>query len=339
MNIAIVGAGYIFEDLHLPVINRSTASLVYVAEVNSSTLEKVKSKLSTKTICVGDYKEIDLSKIEGVIVATPILSHYSICKYFLENGKNVLCEKPLAPTYEEALELKRIAEEKNVVLQVGFNRRFQASTAFIKDCIDKKRFGNLNQIIAKGGWILKGRIPLTLADRKISKGGITLDYGIHFIDRIYSWVNDIVPTLYKDDAQDGGVEINSIFNAGIVLKNQQFQPTFKMMLSWSSPLSNSIELHFDNAVVVNAINVSDSVQIFPTTDSVRSMYKPVESTVVRFEKEGDLSHNDLQLKEFINRSKNKEAESLSDLVQAIEATRVIEWCYNNKAELNLPFGL
>ena len=339
MNIAIIGAGYIYEDLHLPVILKSSNKLIYVVENNKNNWPKINAKLPAGATCVDNYKEIDLSKIDGVIVATPILSHYAICKYFLENSKHVLCEKPLTPTYDEAMELKELAETKKVTLQVGFNRRFQPVTAFIKECIDTKRYGNLNSVLAKGGWILKGRIAPTLADRKISMGGIMLDYGIHYIDRICSWVDGIEPQSYYDDAEDGGVEVNATFYANLKLNNQQFKPSMRMVLSWTSPMPNSIELHFDDAVIINAINSPASIQIFHTRNLESTISKVQETAAVNLTIPDNLTHNDLQLGEFVKKATGESGRYLSNLDDAIQASKIIEWCYGHKEQLVLPYGL
>lgn len=45
-------------------------------------------------------------KIDFVVIVTPNNSHYDIAKSFLENGINVMCEKPLTVTLNQALELQ-----------------------------------------------------------------------------------------------------------------------------------------------------------------------------------------------------------------------------------------
>ncbi len=59
--------------------------------------------------------------IDFVTIATPNFLHYQTAKTFLEHGINVLCEKPLCFTLEEAEELKKIAEEKNLLFCVNYS--------------------------------------------------------------------------------------------------------------------------------------------------------------------------------------------------------------------------
>ncbi|MCR5626230.1 MAG: Gfo/Idh/MocA family oxidoreductase, partial [Lachnospiraceae bacterium] len=62
----------------------------------------------------GEYKEF-LSNLDAVYVASPNETHYQYAKTALEEGKHVLCEKPMAFTVKESEELYKLAEKKNVV--------------------------------------------------------------------------------------------------------------------------------------------------------------------------------------------------------------------------------
>lgn len=68
-------------------------------------------------------KDINVD-FEAAIVATPTSLHHEICKNLIMEGKHVFCEKPMTSTYEQALELKNLVEEKGVVFQVGHSERF-----------------------------------------------------------------------------------------------------------------------------------------------------------------------------------------------------------------------
>ena len=64
--------------------------------------------------------EAEAGKIDFVSICTPNFVHYSAAKTFLEHGINVVCEKPLTLTVEEAEDLARIAKEKNLVFAVDY---------------------------------------------------------------------------------------------------------------------------------------------------------------------------------------------------------------------------
>lgn len=68
--------------------------------------------------------DVFLSKVDVVYVASPHLTHYDYVKRSLLAGKHVLCEIPFTLRKEEAVELYRIAEEKNLVLMEASKTAF-----------------------------------------------------------------------------------------------------------------------------------------------------------------------------------------------------------------------
>jgi glycerol-3-phosphate cytidylyltransferase len=66
-------------------------------------------------VAFSDYNAF-IEKVDVVYIATPHLTHYDYIKRSLFEGKHVLCEIPFTLKKEEALELYRLAEEKNLVL-------------------------------------------------------------------------------------------------------------------------------------------------------------------------------------------------------------------------------
>ena len=81
--------------------------------------KNIMSICNVKFICrsTDDYKS-KLKDVDWVIVATPNDTHYNIVSECIRSGKNVFCEKPLTPTYEESEALYQMAEMYNVKLYV-----------------------------------------------------------------------------------------------------------------------------------------------------------------------------------------------------------------------------
>ena len=89
-------------------------------------LSKLKNISNVKFICGSkdDYKT-KLDSVDWIFIATPNDTHYEIVKYCIKKGKNIFCEKPLTPTYDQSKELFKLAEKYNVKLYVNdvFNYR------------------------------------------------------------------------------------------------------------------------------------------------------------------------------------------------------------------------
>ena len=84
-----------------------------------------------------NYKKME--DAQYIFIATPVKSHFEICKYFLSQGKKVFCEKPLVSNEEEAQELYDLAEKNNTYLFVDWVFTYNYGVSLIKQYIDDKR--------------------------------------------------------------------------------------------------------------------------------------------------------------------------------------------------------
>ena len=64
------------------------------------------------------------------MVAAPTLEHFALCRFFLENGKHVMVEKPISRTLAEADELIALAAARKRVLAVGHLERFNPAVQY-----------------------------------------------------------------------------------------------------------------------------------------------------------------------------------------------------------------
>jgi len=83
-------------------------------------------------------------KIDYVIISAPNNAHYKTAKAFLENGIHVFCEKPLCFEVEEALELKKIAEEKDLLFLVNYS---YSGNVMVKEARELVRSGYIGDVI------------------------------------------------------------------------------------------------------------------------------------------------------------------------------------------------
>src|SRR5688500_523751 len=67
--------------------------------------------------------------VRAVSVATPVATHYALAKTLLQRGLDVLLEKPIAETAEQAAKLQTMAEAKCCLLQIGHIERFNPAFA------------------------------------------------------------------------------------------------------------------------------------------------------------------------------------------------------------------
>jgi predicted dehydrogenase len=86
-----------------------------------------------------DYRDM-IGKVDAVSIAVPTSEHYSVARDFLAAGVDVLIEKPICTTLEEADELIELARKKKLILQVGFVERFNPAIMALEKVIKKPLF-------------------------------------------------------------------------------------------------------------------------------------------------------------------------------------------------------
>lgn len=87
-------------------------------------------------------------KISAVIIATPTSTHRELAKAALAKGKDLLVEKPLTQTAEEALTLVKLAEEKGRILMVGHTFLYNPGVQALRKMIRKGELGRLHYFSA-----------------------------------------------------------------------------------------------------------------------------------------------------------------------------------------------
>jgi len=104
----------------------------------ANNIKKYLSKEDLKYTVDSKFEKIVLwndPEVDSVIIATPIETHYQIAKEAIIAGKNVYIEKPITSTYEEALEIKDLATDYNVVVGVDYTQIFSKSILKAKDIL------------------------------------------------------------------------------------------------------------------------------------------------------------------------------------------------------------
>ena len=86
------------------------------------------------------------SEVNLIVVNTPDQFHVAYTKMALENGKNVLTEKPFAMTGEEAREVFALAKEKGLLAMANQNRRFDADMRTVRKVIESGVLGKLIEV-------------------------------------------------------------------------------------------------------------------------------------------------------------------------------------------------
>ena len=119
------------------------ARLTAIAEPNRETAQQACRELELDRH-YQDYRQaLEDDAVDAVVVVTPTAYHKDIVVAAADAGKHILCEKPMAMTVAECDAMIAAAEKNNVVLQIGFMRRFDRSFVYAKEQIEQGAIGDV----------------------------------------------------------------------------------------------------------------------------------------------------------------------------------------------------
>lgn len=131
LKIGIIGLGDIARKAYLPVISRKKVEL-HLCSRNERTLAEVGDEYRIKNLHQ-TIQSLIATGIEGAFVHTSTDSHFNIIEELLSNNIHVYVDKPLTSDYASSEKLISLAVKKNLVLMVGFNRRYAPSYQMLKE--------------------------------------------------------------------------------------------------------------------------------------------------------------------------------------------------------------
>jgi len=143
MKLAVIGCGYWGPNLVRNYVQSNQIQEIFCCDLDQKRLARMKNLYPTIT-ALQDYKELlDMPDLDAVAIATPVKAHYPIAKEFLSRDKHVFIEKPFTHSYETALELVKLAEEKKRVLMVGHTFEYTAAVNKIKEIVASGELGKI----------------------------------------------------------------------------------------------------------------------------------------------------------------------------------------------------
>jgi len=147
------------------------------------------------TQCAGftNYKDmLEISDLDCVVVSVPNTLHYEITASLLRAGKNVMCEKPLATTPEQAWDIVRIAKKQKVFLKTASNHRYMPNILKAHEIVTSGGIGKplfFRGFIGHAGQRFSSKWFL---DQQMSGGGTLMDNGCHLLDLSRWFLGDII---------------------------------------------------------------------------------------------------------------------------------------------------
>lgn len=202
MKVAVIGCGTIANAAHIPsYMNNPEAEIKYFCDILPERAEAAVEKYGCGTAITDYHIALNDPEIEAVSVCTPNHMHPTISIDAMRAGKDVLCEKPAARTYAEALEMQKVQHETGRILNIGVVNRFNDSVNLIKKFIDDGKLGEVFHVYVS--FRAHRSIPGlggAFTTKAIAGGGALIDWGVHYLDIVMYCCGDPKPVTVTGEA-------------------------------------------------------------------------------------------------------------------------------------------
>jgi predicted dehydrogenase len=208
LRVGVVGVGYLGKFHAEKYARIEGVELVGVVDVIPERAESVAKRLGTESFA--DYRDL-IEQVDAVSVVVPTPLHFSVSRDFLQNDVDVLIEKPMTETLEQADDLIEIADSRGRIIQVGHLERFNPAVVALREIVGHPLFIESHRLHIpkkpKGGGGVRG----TDVD-------VILDLMIHDIDIILNFVKSAVKSIHASGVPVVSSSVD-IANVRLVFEN------------------------------------------------------------------------------------------------------------------------
>ncbi|MBC1488912.1 oxidoreductase [Listeria sp. FSL L7-1485] len=184
LKMGFIGNGKSTNRYHLPfILERENIQVktIYNRNPKTATWDKIEGVHYTT-----DLEELLTDpEIQLITISTTQSSHFEYAKKVLENGKNVLVEKPFMMTYAEAKEIFELAKERGLIVQCYQNRRFDSNFLTAQKVIESGKLGELLEVEMHYDYF-RPEIPESVHEFKFYNSYL-YGHGCHTIDQVLSY--------------------------------------------------------------------------------------------------------------------------------------------------------
>lgn len=196
LKVALISAGMITNAAHIPAyLNmKDDVEIVAVADLNRDAAQATADRWGIPHTFSEPEEMLKAVEPDLVSVCTPNIAHKQMSILALEHGANVICEKPAAIRYADALEMYGTAERVGKKLVACQTTRYIPEHQVAKNIVSSGAlgdvyFGEMSRIRRRG-------VPTwgNFHRKQINGGGALCDIGVHIIDAMM-WIMDITKVI------------------------------------------------------------------------------------------------------------------------------------------------
>ena len=195
VNVGLVGLGYWGPNLLRVLSGMADVRVRWMCDLDTDRLDHFK-RLYPSVKATADCKDLfEDPRLDAVLIATPVFSHFDLASRSLAAGKHTFVEKPLAASSEDADELLGLADEEGLVLMCGHTFIYSPPVRAVKALLDG---GELGEVF----FITSSRVNLGLHQPDVS---VIWDLGPHDFSILRYWLEEM-PSSISAVGRDSVVE-------------------------------------------------------------------------------------------------------------------------------------
>lgn len=163
--------------------NNSDTEVAAICDVNEDRCNQVAVEFGIPCKYTDFRQMLEKEKPDMVSICTPNYLHAKMSIDAMRQGANVICEKPMASSVEEAQAMIDTQKKTGKVLMIAHQRRFSSQAQYLKKIISEGKLGEIYH--ARAYWVRRQGIPGMggwFTQKEMSGGGALIDIGVHVLD-------------------------------------------------------------------------------------------------------------------------------------------------------------
>ena len=260
--VAIIGLGGIAQLVHLPYLTKiENIEVAAVAELNKSRLNTLADKFNIKARFRDHNELLENCDASNIIIATPTNSHKEVAIACLKANRDILVEKPLARTYNEAKQIVEAAKKYKRKIMVGMNLRYRPDAMILKSLLNNGEIGQ--PFYVKCGWLRRrSSSQKWFTKKEESGGGVIIDLSILLLD-LALWLLDF-PKVESVSTQNFYEFTKTVEDTSISFLRCENSSCINIESSWSLALEKD-SFYFDvygtkGSASLNPFHVSKRIE-------------------------------------------------------------------------------
>jgi predicted dehydrogenase len=319
ISVGVVGLGYWGPNLVRNLNACGDTHLAWICDLKPERLQALGDQYPAAARTAHFEDVLEDPKVDAVVVASPVGTHYPLAKAALERGKHVLVEKPLAASVDEAEALAELAAARGLVLLVDHVFLYSPSVRKMADLI---RSGEIGEIL----FIDSVRVNLGIFQHDVNVVWDLAPHDLSIIDHLVGRKPRSIIAVGSAHAADGREDVAYLhLDYGDNL-------LASVHVNWLSPVKIR---HFliggrRRSVLYNELDISERVKVYDRGIDVSEDPEGIRRRLISY-RSGDVLAPRLDLREpiayliehFVDCIENK-AEPISGTEQGVRVVRILD---------------